>query len=650
MKRNTHDFRQICAKNPMVRREFEKCDSLQDRLRCIRRFSSVCTFVKGFVDSPDLLLLLSSTVDAAPSIKSNIAGSLWRTVTIGRATAGDYRKRVDTDDDLKRLMKQAICEGENCPIVLLPPGLDVFSWDRPETRQLRDGCLANMTDIFFKTMEQGMTMSPLVVDRGSATKCSVVKNASASMVECGPKFLYRERDAKGWLVEHLDRLGYHSLSAMIKAYANLIAQEHGITAEWIFESNNIVLIYYDQYTGIPSHIDNITYTTGGPIYAVGIGPVSSLFDMIPATVDDGIPVRLEVSELSAVRLEGESRFQWSHAIPFGFSGVKFTILFRLDMLENTRMKLDPFLQVHLPTATTTEDGVVIDEELVLAMNKKSTRTTGREATQQQHYGIKTNNATTTTTVPKTETKQRTKADAVKERFLHFWRSASKDTTLELMCSDEESRHITNPTDSVQMCEAMAEIIHSCQLLRKNKMHFIDAFGCIGSDALTASTVLGGGGGGGGFIVDVLCVQSITDEKDPGRYERLHHNTLAIKTPVPIITFPMDIKRFIGVYASTFGKSGGIILYMDPPWDSLPDITTFIDANVLRPWQSEGWKQPALVCLKVPSVLAGMERLLGDRLGGKYECTRNLHARNKYYFSFFVSCCSSSKKRINNNNK
>jgi hypothetical protein len=96
------------------------------------------------------------------------------------------------------------------------------------------------------------------------------------------------------LVEHLERLGYSSLSGMIRAYANLIAQEHGITAELIFDSNKIVLIYYDKYVGIPSHIDNITYTTGGPIYAAGIGPASSLFDMIPATVD-GIPVRLEVT-------------------------------------------------------------------------------------------------------------------------------------------------------------------------------------------------------------------------------------------------------------------------------------------------------------------------------------------------------------------
>jgi hypothetical protein len=589
MKHNMHDFREMCEKYPAVNREFEKCDSLQARLRCIRRLSSLCTFVKEFANAP-----------VNPPI--NIAASLWRTMAIGRATSN--RKRVlklDTEDDLRRLMQQATCEGKLVTDAKLPPGLDVFSWDQRETRRWRDGCVEDMTDIFHKTMDLGMEMSPLVVDRGSATKCSVWGASAPAMVECGPKFIYRERVAEGSLVEHLERLGYYSLAGMVRAYADLIAQEHGITAEWIFESNNIVLIYYDRYVGIPSHIDNITYTTGGPIYAAGIGPASSLFDMIPATVD-GTPVRLEVTELSAVRMAGEARFQWSHAIPFGFNGVKFTILFRLDMLPDTRMKVDPFLQAHLPNS---EEGVV-DETLVLEMSKPSAGVT-------KHYGIQTKHI---------EPKE--KAEAVKGRFLQFWRSSSKDMTMELMCSDEESRHITNPKDSQQMCEAMASILHSwpCQL------HFIDAFACVGSDAMAAAAFLGSA-----FLVDVLCVQP--NDTEPGRYGRLHHNSIAMQTAVPIITFPMDIKRFLNVYASTFGGGeAGFILYMDPPWDS-PDIAAFIDTNVLRPWKKEGWRRPALVCLKIPAVLNGMAKLLGDRLGGRYECAGNLHARSKYFFSFFI---------------
>ena len=658
MKQNTHDFRKICAKNPAVHREFEKCETLQDRLRCIRRLSSVCTFVKSFIDSP---------VMNKPSINSNIAGSLWRTVAIGRATtmtagSSNNKKR---GMNIVKLMQQAICEGLPTTTttttlppeeeqtkaaqyhhnIHIPPGLDVFSWDIPETRQWRDGCVKDMTDIFHKTMELGMKMDPLIVDRGSATKCSNrlfldKEEEEDVMVECGPKFLYREREAKGWLVEHLEKLGYSSLSGMIRAYANLIAQEHGITAEWIFDSNNIVLIYYDKHIGIPSHIDNITYTTGGPIYAAGIGPASSLFDMIPATVD-GIPVRLEVTELSAVRLQGESRFQWSHAIPFGFNGIKFTILFRLDMLANTQMKLDPFLQAHLPSSSNT--GVVVDEELVVAMNKK--KSTNKIET--QHYGILKNNNNEDVKSKSRTTMIITKAEATRARFLNFWRSTSNNMTLELMCSDEETRHITNPKDSVQMCQVMAVIIakmnvssyNSQQKKKKMIMHFIDAFACVGSDALTAATFLGSSG----LITDVLCVQSTDDDEiTSGRYARLHHNAFAVKTSVPIIPFPMDIKRFLSVYASTFGE-GDSILYMDPPWDSEPDIVSFIDANVLKQWpkkkkglsSSSSWRRPTLVCVKVPSLLIGMEKLLGDRLDGKYECAGNLHIRQKYFFSFFV---------------
>ena len=586
-KHNMYDYREMCAKYPEVNKEYEKCDSLQARLRCIRRFSSICTFVKEFVHNPP----------TNPPI--NIAASLWRTMTIGYAT-GRKRKglKIDTKEDLVRLMKQSTCEGVLIPPekAKLPAGLDVFAWDRQETRRWRDGCVADMTDIFHKTMDQGIEMSPLVVDRGSATKCNVWGALAPRLMECGPKFLYRERVAEGSLVEHLERLGYRSLAGMIRAYADLIAQEHGITAKWIFDSNNIVLIHYDQHVGIPSHIDNITYTTGGPIYAAGIGPMSSLFDMIPATVD-GTPVRLEVSELSAIRLDGEARFQWSHSIPYGFEGIKFTILFRLDLLPNTRGKLDPFLQVYLPS---NEEGAV-DHELVSQMSKQSAAVT-------QHYGIKN--------------KHTTKAAAVKARFVNFWRSFLEDSTLDLMCSDEESRHITNPKDAQQMCEAMVSILHSWP----RRLHFIDCFACVGSDALIAAEFLGSA-----LLVDVLCVQPTNAE--PGRLTRLQHNTTcAMETAVPIITFPMDIERFLNVFSATFNR-GDTILYMDPPWDS-GDIAAFIDTNVLRPWRDNGWKRPALVCLKIPNVLHNMAKLLGDRLGGEYECTRILHPRSKYFFSFF----------------
>jgi hypothetical protein len=596
-KHNMYDFREMCAKLPTVKREFERCDSLQARLRCIRRLSSICTFVKEYVIN----------TPANPPI--NIAASLWRTIAIGCAT-GKNKKwlKIDTKDDLVRLMKQCACEGVLVPPekAKLPAGLDVFAWDRQETRQWRDGCVEEMTDIFHKTMDQGIEMSPLVVDRGSATKCNVWGEGAPKLMECGPKFLYRERNAEGHLVEHLERLGYRSLAGMIRAYADLIAEEHGITAKWIFDSNNIVLIHYDQYVGIPSHIDNITYTTGGPIYAAGIGPASSLFDMIPATVD-GTPVRLEVPELSAIRLDGEARFQWSHSIPFGFNGIKFTILFRLDMLPNTRGKLDPFLQVYLPN---TEEGVV-DHDLVSQMSKQSVAVT-------QHYGIKTKHIDL-------------KVAAVKARFVDFWRSFSKDPTLELMCSDEESRHITNPKDAQQMCKAMASILHSWP----RRMHFVDCFACVGSDALAASAFLGPA-----FLLDVLCVQPF--DAEPGRLARLQHNTTcAMETAVPIITFAMDIKRFLTVFSATL-SGGDTILYMDPPWDSL-DISSFIDTNVLIPWSVNGWKKPALVCLKIPTVMHNMAELLGDRLGGEYESAGNLHVRSKYFFSFFK--CNAGSRTV-----
>jgi hypothetical protein len=293
------------------------------------------------------------------------------------------------------------------------------------------------------------------------------------------------------------------------------------------------------------------------------------------------------------------------------------------------MTLDPFLQAHLPSST---GSGVVDEELVVAMNKKKST----KKIESQHYGIPKNSDIVRSI--KGGTPPTTKAEATRARFLHFWRSTSNNKTLELLCSDEETRHITNPKDSVQMCQVMAVIIgkmNVSQQRKKNTMHFIDAFACVGSDALTAATFLGGCG----LITDVLCVQSADDdEQTSGRYARLHHNAFAVRTAVPIIPFPMDIKRFLSVYAPTFGE-GDSILYMDPPWDSKPDIVSFIDANVLKQWPKKkkglSWRRPTLVCVKAPSLLIGVEKLLGDRLDGKYECAGNLHMRQKYVLSFFV---------------
>jgi hypothetical protein len=238
-----------------------------------------------------------------------------------------------------------------------------------------------------------------------------------------------------------------------------------------------------------------------------------------------------------------------------------------------------------------------------------------------------------------------KADGVRNRFIRFWRYQLKDDSIELLCSDEESRYITNPRDSQQMCKAVALILDSLghtTTTTTRRLHFIDAFACVGSDALAAARFLGPA-----FLVDVLCIQPNNNNNnnnttEAGRYTRLHHNSIAMQTAVPILTFPIDIKQFLKVYASTFSKGGaGFILYMDPPWDSPDIITAFIDSNVLKPWMKEGWPAPVLVCLKVPSLLnnsnnnGGVERLLRKRLGRVYECAGNLHVRSKYFFSFFV---------------
>jgi hypothetical protein len=357
----------------------------------------------------------------------------------------------------------------------------------------------------------------------------------------------------------------------------------------VLESNNIVLIHYKPYVGIASHVDNVTYTKGGPIYAVGLGPETSYFDLIPAVVD-GIPVRVEVPELNAVCLSGESRFQWTHAIPYGCNYEKFTILFRTDTLER-RWTYDPFLKVHMPSTTgeLMESVTLRDEKFKPANN----------------YGATA------------------KLDKVRSRFNEFWRKREKNSALSLLCSDEETRHITQPLDSLLLCDAVRDIV----AMWPCKPHFVDAFACVGSDAMIMSSYASEH-----LFTDILCVQTTNAEE--GRFKRLQHNVGTISCKVPILTFPMDVSHFLKTFSHVFGSSA-CVLYMDPPWDE--NIPKYVNEKVIGPWRQHGWLSPGLVCLKTPKIIESMPKLLSKQFGegGEYRCVGHRHPRSKFYFSFYV---------------
>lgn len=560
-----YDFRDLTANNPIVRKAFEKCESFQDKLRCIRRFGSMCTFVSDF----------ASIRHASDSARENITASLCKTLKISNATPARIDRLISVDVPI-----------ESAEPGVLPQGVEVLLC-ASALRPFRDACLRDLKEFFDQTMNQGLTLPWLVVDRG------ITMRMNKKDCSCGPRFLYRTKGMQKSVVDYLMEAGYKALSSMVVACIDEMCKHNTeLTPAGVLEGNSIVFIHYEPHVGIASHVDNVTYTEGGPIYAFGLGPPTSYFDLIPAVVD-GTPVRLEVHELDAVCLSGESRFQWTHAIPYGCNYEKYTILFRTNTLEK-RWAYDPFLQIHLPSTT----GTQMAGTMTLRDDKFK---------------------------PKAGYVTLSKADRIRVEFNDFWRMRQSKPTLALLCSDEETRHITRPFDSLHLCNAVRDIVASWPC----KPHFIDAFACVGSDSMVMSSY-----SSEHLFSDILCIQTANAEE--GRFRRLQHNTGLISCNVPILTFCMDVSQFLKTYSRVFGTTA-CVLYMDPPWDE--NIPKYINEKVIGPWKQHGWPTPGLVCLKTPEIIKNMAEFLSKQLGGvgkgKYKCAGHQHPRSRFYFSLYV---------------
>ena len=137
---------------------------------------------------------------------------------------------------------------------------------------------------------------------------------------------------------YLINQGYSSLVRLIQKYIQFLCHIYQVpyTSEFLQEHVQLVLLRYDLETGIWLHIDNIARYDQGPIVTVSIGQPYVYYDMTPAILPNklAVPLRFVSTEGSILIMDGSSRMEWSHGLPYGVSSPdgkrKYTIMFKCD--------------------------------------------------------------------------------------------------------------------------------------------------------------------------------------------------------------------------------------------------------------------------------------------------------------------------------
>lgn len=108
------------------------------------------------------------------------------------------------------------------------------------------------------------------------------------------------------------------------------------------------IIRYDVGCGIRQHIDNIAGSLGfevGPLVSIAVGQGEKYLDMLPTVTNDRSlkPVRITVNQGDVIVMDGPSRLEWSHSVPFGHSHVMYSLLLKFKTLDKIPAYKNSFL-------------------------------------------------------------------------------------------------------------------------------------------------------------------------------------------------------------------------------------------------------------------------------------------------------------------
>ena len=156
------------------------------------------------------------------------------------------------------------------------------------------------------------------------------------------------------LVNKYDDFLYEYLMKAVHILKKLYDSENNSLEEFISKYLTLTFNKYKNNAGLGLHMDNvIRYDTEGPICVISIGPDYSYIDLVPTIIhltnDNLTPVRIKLPEGSMYIMDGLSRLEWSHAIPYDseYTKIKFSIMFKCSRFPKFTTKQSQVLDTEV---------------------------------------------------------------------------------------------------------------------------------------------------------------------------------------------------------------------------------------------------------------------------------------------------------------
>lgn len=132
------------------------------------------------------------------------------------------------------------------------------------------------------------------------------------------------------------------LYSLIRKIFRYIADIYDIDdPDYLYKYIQLVLLKYEKSDGIWLHIDNVARYNQGPIMTASIGPEVTYYDLTPTLLhyDSELkPIRVEINEGDLVIMDGSSRMEWAHGLPYyvPYKKTKYTMMFKCDKFGEQR--------------------------------------------------------------------------------------------------------------------------------------------------------------------------------------------------------------------------------------------------------------------------------------------------------------------------
>ena len=117
----------------------------------------------------------------------------------------------------------------------------------------------------------------------------------------------------------------------------------------------IIFLKYEKNDGIWLHVDNVARYDQGPIITMSIGPEKIYFDLTPSLLfknKELVPIRVELNNGDLVVMDGSSRIEWAHGLPYNspYTKTKYSILFKFDKFGEQNKFYNDTLDTYISTS------------------------------------------------------------------------------------------------------------------------------------------------------------------------------------------------------------------------------------------------------------------------------------------------------------